>query len=206
MGYFGAKLFAWLEGAEFYTDLHAEAIEKLHAGEGKTWLDVGCGPGLLTRLAAEKGYDALGVDRDPFMIREAERVARNEHSPARFMIGDVFHLPPQSAEVVSASSLLAALENKQGGIKALLQAVKPGGTLLIIEPTERMTSRAVDDRIRTGTKGKRIIGLRIWARAREGRAVNPEIFNVPEVEQVTFTPLLGGLVGAWLIRKNKLKI
>lgn len=198
----GVKLFTWLQGAEFYKNLHHEAVAKLPAGEGKKWIDVGCGPGLLTRLAATKGYDAVGIDRDPSMTREAEKIAWNKNSSARFEVGDVFNLPPQSADVVSASSLLATLNDKISGFRALFGAVKPGGTLLVIEPTERMTPHAVDTLIRDGLQGKRISGLRLWARARQGRAVDPEILNVSGAGEVIFTPLLLGLVGAWLIRKR----
>lgn len=202
MGYFGAKLFVWLQGAEFYKSLHCEAIEKLPAGKGKKWVDAGCGPGILARFAATKGYDTLGIDADSSMIREAKKIAQNESSSAHFEVGDVFHIPPQSADIVSASSLLATLEDKVGGFQALFGAVKPGGSLLIIEPTNRMTSKAADAIIRGGVCGKRISGLRLWARARQGRTVDPKIFNAPEAGQVTFTPLLGGLVGAWLISKK----
>lgn len=202
MGYFSAKLFVWLQGADFYKNLHHEAIEQLSDGEGKKWIDVGCGPGLLARLAAAKGYDAIGIDRDPSMIREAVKIARNMNSSARFEVGDVFHIPPESADVVSASSLLATLEDKRGGFEALLQAVKPGGTLLIIEPTDRMKPHAVDTLIRGGLRGKRISGLRVWAHARQGRAVDPKIFSALGEGGTTFIPLLGGLVGVWLIQKN----
>lgn len=201
MGYFGAKLFTWLQEAEFYKNLHSEAVEKLPSGAGKKWLDIGCGPGLLTRLAATKGYDARGIDKDPSMIREAVKIARKMNSSARFEVGDVFHIPPQSADIVSASSLLATLENKQGGFEALLQAVKPGGTLLIIEPTDRMKPQVVDILIQGGLRGKRISGLRLWAHARQGRAVDPKILNASGGGSTTFIPLLGGLVGAWLIQK-----
>lgn len=202
MGYFGAKLFVWLQGADFYKNLHREAIEQLSDGEGKKWIDVGCGPGLLARLAAAKGYDTIGIDGDRCMIREAKKIARKEHSSAYFEIGDIFRIPQQSADVISASSLLAALDDKASGFQTLLEAVRPGGYLLIIEPTHRMTRDAADAFIGRGMHGRRISGLRIWARARQGRAVNPEIFNAAETKQVTFTPLLGGLVGAWLIQKN----
>lgn len=201
MGYFGAKLFVWLQGAEFYKNLHLEALKQIPDGKGKKWVDAGCGPGLLTRFVAAKGYDAIGIDADPFMVREAKKIARNESSSAHFEVGDVFRIPPQSADIVSASSLLATLENKVGGFHALFGAVKPGGSLIIIELTDRMTPKAADAIIRGGLRGKRIIGLRLWALARQGRAVNPEIFNV-SVANITYTPLLGGLVGAWLIQKN----
>ena len=95
MSYFGAKLFVWLQGAEFYKSLHAEAIEKLPAGEGKKWVDVGCGPGLIARFAATKGFDALGIDADSSMIWEAKKIARTENSSAQFETGDIFRIPPR---------------------------------------------------------------------------------------------------------------
>jgi len=202
MGYASTRLFAWLQGADFYTNLHSEAIAELPDGEGGKWVDVGCGPGLLTRLAAAKGYNAVGIDMDSSMIHEARKIAKNENSSAVFEVGDVFQIPAESADVVSASSLLAALDDKVGGFQALLKAVKPGGSLLIIEPTDRMTLQAVNTLIQSGVQNKRIDGLRMWARARQGRAVDPKIFNPTETNHVSFTPLLSGLVGAWQIEKN----
>ena len=38
------------------------------------------------------------------------------------------------------------------------------------------------------------------SRARAGHAIDPEIFMTGAGQRVTFTPLLGGLVGAWLFR------
>lgn len=202
MGHSRAKLFAWLQGADFYRDLHLNAIEQLPNGEGRTWMDFGCGPGLFTRLAVAKGYSATGIDNDPSMLREAKRIAENEGSSAVFAIGDVFQSRPQHADVVSASSLLAVLDDKAGGFQALLKAVNPGGSLLIVEPTDRMTTQAVDVLIQDGLHGKRIDGLRMWARARQGNAIDPDIFRTGGVQPVRFTPLLGGLVGAWLFQKE----
>jgi len=122
---------------------------------------------------------------------------------ARFEVGDVFKIPMQSADVVSASSLLATLDDKVGGFQALLAAVKPGGSLLIIEPTDRMSVPVVDALIRDGLPNGRIAGLRMWARARQGHAIDPEIFKVADAGEVTFTPLLGGLVGAWLFERDR---
>lgn len=203
MGYSSSQLFAWLQGADFYRGLHLEAVAELPSGVGKRWVDVGCGPGLLTRLAAGKGYDAVGIDMDPAMVREAQKIARREKSAAVFEVDDVFKLPPQSADVVSASSLLATLDEKADGFRALLTAVRPGGSLLIIEPTDRMSVSSAEELIRSGLPNGRIAGLRMWARAREGHAVDPSLFRDADGHSVVSTPLLGGLVGSWLITKAR---
>ena len=111
-------LFTWLQGADFYRDLHRCAVQNLPPGKGKTWLDVGCGPGLVTRLAAEHGYRAQGVDTNPRTIKAAQRLALNHHSSAEFAIGNIA-ASPLSADVVSAASLLAVLEDKLAGLHAL---------------------------------------------------------------------------------------
>ena len=41
-----ARLFAWLQDAAFYRDLHIAAANLIANSENNTWLDVGCGPGL----------------------------------------------------------------------------------------------------------------------------------------------------------------
>jgi len=51
----------------------------LQAGRGHPVLDLGCGPGTDTLALAERvGSDGMvvGIDRDPAMLKEAERRAR----------------------------------------------------------------------------------------------------------------------------------
>ena len=129
-------LFTWLQGADFYFDLHKQAVDFLPAGHGETWLDIGSGPGLVTRLAAERGWRATGIDTDPQMVAAAKRIARWKHSPAEFQMGDFTTLPAEFAQVVSAASLLAVLPDREAGLRSLWHLLRPGGFLLIVEPTQ----------------------------------------------------------------------
>ena len=195
-------LFTWLQGADFYFDLHKQAVESLPTGNGETWLDLGSGPGLLARLATERGYHAIGIDTDPQMVAAAKRIARRKHSAAEFKTGDFTRLPAESAHVVSAASLLAVLPDREAGLRSLWRLLRPGGTLLIIEPTRQMTSENVAHAIQHGLPQKRIAGLRMWANARQGNIVDPSIYEILGAESIIFQPLLHGLVGAWLIQKK----
>jgi len=200
MSYFSARLFAWLQGADFYENLHRAAVEQLPPGHGKSWLDVGCGPGLLTRLAAARGYASVGVDLDHHMIHVARRLAAREASPATFRTGDVL-LPGASqrqADVVSAASLLAVVKDKSAALDKLVRCVRPGGKLLIVEPTAQLTMKAAKELTRNGALGRRSRGLRMWAHAREGKTVDPQLFgSLPhEVERID---LLHGLVAARVV-------
>ncbi len=202
MSFVAAKLFDWLQGADFYHDAHRAAVEQLPPGDGKLWVDVGCGPGLVTRLAAACGYHAIGIDRDTHMIATAQRLAVRAGSSAEFQRGDIESLAAMTprADVISAASLLAVVDDKATALQALLAAVKPGGCLLIIEPTAAMTPVAADTLIRNGLGGKRVNGLRLWARARHGRTINPELFKEVNSSAVRYVPLLSDLLGAWILK------
>jgi ubiquinone/menaquinone biosynthesis C-methylase UbiE len=200
MSYFSARLFAWLQGADFYENLHRAAVEQLPPGHGKSWLDVGCGPGLVTRLAAARGYESVGVDVDHHMILVARRLAAHEASPATFHIGNVLQpgTPDRQADVVSAASLLAVVKDKSAALDQLIRCVRPGGKLLIVEPTAELTVKAAKELTRHGALGNRSSGLRLWAHAREGKTVDPQIFRMlhHEMERID---LLHGLVAAWVV-------
>lgn len=165
-------------------------------------MDVGCGPGLVARLAAEKGYQVAGIDSNPLMIQTANRITKRHGFSIDFKTGDVFNLPTESADVVSAASLLAVLGNKASGLNSLWKCVRPGGTLLIIEPTNRMTIENANQLIKNGLPRKRIHGLRMWAMARQGNTIDPAVFETLRVDSIKFEPLLQGLVGAWILYKK----
>ena len=202
MSFATAKLFDWLQGADFYHDAHRAAVEQLPPGNDKLWVDVGCGPGLVTRLAAARGYRAIGIDCDRHMISVAQWRAIRANSSAEFKLGDLGSLAviTPHADVISAASLLAVVEDKSAALHALLAAIKPGGYLLIIEPTAAMTPSAADTLLKNGLGGKRANGLRLWARARHGRATNPELLNVTLAKVVHHESLLSGLLGVWVLQ------
>lgn len=198
---FGAMLFSWLQGAGFYRDLHRQAVEGLPEGEGRQWIDMGCGPGLVTRQAAARGYVATGIDAEAEMVRAARLLGWWQRSAASFRQGDLASLPAQAAEVVSAASLLAVLDDKEDGLRRLWRGVRPGGHLLLIEPTAKMTPQNAAALIRAGLPGRRRQGLSLWARARNQRALDPALFTSLTAAETRSMALLDGLVGAWVFRK-----
>lgn len=202
MSYFSARLFSWVQEAEFYRHLQQEAVHLLPRGNGQQWLDAGCGPGLVTRLASAHGYRALGADIDPHMIRMARRLSQRHADArnARFEIAGLADLPENSADVVSAASLLAVMDERAAALDALLRCTRPGGTLLVIEPTVQMTREAARRYNRSVRHGTPSLALRLWAYARAGRAVDPEIFYTTGLP-VEKALLLDGMVAVWRIKK-----
>ncbi|WP_029214706.1 class I SAM-dependent DNA methyltransferase [Kallotenue papyrolyticum] len=71
-------------------DLYLQELLAVHAPPGRRLLDLGCGTGSLALLMAERGWQALGLDRSSAMLREARRkAARAPHLPVRFIEGDL---------------------------------------------------------------------------------------------------------------------
>ena len=197
----GAVLFTWLQGAEFYKDLHKQAVDAVPSGEGKTWIDLGCGPGLVSRLAAANFYDVTGIDTDFSMIKAARRIAKWHGSKAHFEVGDLTYLMDKKANVISAASLLAVLDDREDALNIMWESVQPNGYLLIIEPTELMNQANANELIKSGLPKKRLNGLKRWAKARENRSIDPAIFENIEAKDVIILELLGGLVKARIFKK-----
>ncbi len=195
-------LFAWLQGADFYRAMHAAAAALLPPGADRTWLDVGCGPGVLARIAAGRGYAARGVDRDARMIARAQEIARADGSAATFAVGDIETAGEagERFDVVSASSLLVVLDNPAAGLRRLLALAKPGGVVLIIEASPRMSRLAALKLVLFGRLGRRSHMVLVWATARSSRALPESIFDQTNIRARRY-PLLHGLANAWLVKR-----
>ena len=98
----------WTTRAEGYSDRTADELagprgaiwekrlrDALHTAPDGLVVDLGCGPGLFTLLAARTGREALGIDLTPEMLRQARTNHRRfaPQSSVSFLAADVEHLP-----------------------------------------------------------------------------------------------------------------
>ena len=204
MSQLAARFFNYVQGAEFYRDLHQQAVSLLPPGSGSLWLDVGCGPGLLTRLAAEHGYQATGFDIDPTMIAQAKKNSPDELSISHYEVLSIDELQTlgRKANVVSAASLLFVLNNKEKALHQLLSCLAEGGTLLLIETTDLMKPGNAWAWFKQNGFGNRNWILLLWALMRVNRrSVIPTDMNISG-HRIERADLLEGLVCAWLIKKR----
>lgn len=200
MSHFSAGFFSWLQSAPFYVELHAQAVALLPEGVGRNWLDVGCGPGLLARQAAAQGYSVLGIDPDMAMVQRARRNAKGG-TECWFEVGSLANLHANTqADVVSATSLLFVLADPEAGLRQLWECVRPGGQLLIVETTPRLTPGNVC-RLGQRKRGLQHVGLYLWALARRGRAINNEVYACISQHVSQRVALAEGLISATVFNK-----
>jgi SAM-dependent methyltransferase len=107
-------------------------------------VEVGCGSGILASRLSAAGYDVLGIDRSPAMVR----LARAQAPPARFRVASL-----EDARLPRASAVIAIGEivtYVPGGLAVLQRffhrvrrALEPGGLFIFdfIESAERRTYR-----------------------------------------------------------------
>jgi 2-polyprenyl-3-methyl-5-hydroxy-6-metoxy-1,4-benzoquinol methylase len=156
---------------------------------GEVALDVGCGLGVVARTLASRFERVDAIDLSPGMIAEARRRSSN----VRFEVADLFEwLDAHRGQydcVVSIATLHHVDEVR--ALRAMADALRPGGRLLVIDILERpglfvngiawMVARLRELRTGRMTREEREAWLehgrneryRTWAEARELAATLP---------------------------------
>lgn len=173
------QIFKQLQAANFYQKIHSDAVQMVNYSKGNTWLDVGCGPGILSIMASLNGYKVRGIDRSEPMINAAKAFSKVLNKEIEFLNSDLekeCELKNQY-DIVSASSLICVMDTPSEGLRQLQSLVKPNGALLIIEATPQMNFWKALKIWLSGQLGKNGFMLLLWSFARSGRAIDPKIFT-----------------------------
>ncbi|MCO4697342.1 class I SAM-dependent methyltransferase [Streptomyces sp. RO-S4] len=96
-------------------------------------LDLGCGTGSLSLLAAEQGHRVTGVDRSPAMVALARQKLGGRH--AVFLTGDAA-APPVGGErydAVLVRHVLWTLPEPDRALRRWRDLLRPGGRLVLVE-------------------------------------------------------------------------
>jgi SAM-dependent methyltransferase len=132
----GARHDAWAAGESYdaymgrWSRLVAPLfLDRLGAGDGLDWLDLGCGTGALTEaiLARRRPRSVLGIDAsEGFVARAAERL---RDPRARFEVGDAQDLAVASAsrDVVVSALVLNFLPDREKALAEMRRVARPGG-------------------------------------------------------------------------------
>lgn len=152
------RLTGWLLGS-FYDGIAADIAAT--ASPGASVLDVGCGPGHLTRRLAALGFDATGIDLDPAMVERA-----TARGAGRYLAADAASLPFEDGafDLVMSTLSMHHWRDPHAGLAEIGRVVRPGGRVLIWDlvrgaplhahapdPTEAMDGAPLD-----------VVGARPW--------------------------------------------
>ncbi|GGS71417.1 MULTISPECIES: class I SAM-dependent methyltransferase [Streptomyces] len=96
-------------------------------------LDLGCGTGSLSLLAAGQGHRVTGVDRSPAMAERAR--AKLAGHPAEILCGDAAAPPvgDRRFDVVLVRHVLWALPDPAGALRHWRGLLRPGGRFVLVE-------------------------------------------------------------------------
>jgi ubiquinone/menaquinone biosynthesis C-methylase UbiE len=163
---------------ELYTHGHAPAVVRQYAqrtaSEAAAFLlphlrpdmrllDVGCGPGSITRGLAERlpAGQVVGLDlsRDTLEAARRDALARGLHN-LRYEEGSVYELPfaDGSFDVAYAHQVLQHLRERDLALREMLRVVRPGGVVAVREvdwstvaywPRDPWIDRFVETHLRT---------------------------------------------------------
>ena len=162
----------WSERADAYDRLTARITLVLAAplldaagvGAGTRVLDLGCGPGVVCGLAAERGAMPTGVDVAPGMLAEA----RLRHPELSFVEADAVALPFEdgSFEACVGGFVLNHLPEPEAAVDELARVLAPGGALALS--------------LWDVPGGNRWLGIIAEALAEVGVATPPDIASGPD--------------------------
>jgi ubiquinone/menaquinone biosynthesis C-methylase UbiE len=100
-------------------------------------LDVGCGPGLLPALFAQAGCFAVGADLTPKMFQPQPL-----HPTVTTADALALPFPANIFDLITASNLLFLLPDPLPALRQMARALKPGGRLCLLNPSEQMSINA----------------------------------------------------------------
>src|SRR5581483_3382114 len=100
-------------------------------------LDLGCGTGGLSLVFAAHGFDVVGVDASPEMLRHARDAAEQAGLSITFLEGDVTAELPElesDPDLIVCSSVLEYVERPGEVIERCAARLAPAGVLLVSVP------------------------------------------------------------------------
>jgi 2-polyprenyl-3-methyl-5-hydroxy-6-metoxy-1,4-benzoquinol methylase len=125
--------------AEGYAQVHADWSHWLpffarEAGEGASWLDLGCAFGFLVDEAREAGFRAVGVDVSRYALREARRCHPSKKLNVVAAVGEELPFAPRSFDILTAFDILEHVPDPSVVLREAVTLLRPGGLLVVTTP------------------------------------------------------------------------
>lgn len=134
-----AHEYDWITNAAQREPHHAREVAAIiDRFNPRSVLDAGCATGLTTKLFAEKGVRAVGLDRSKAILKQAKLKYGDRGLPISFRYGMFEKLPKSMSRscdlvVCLANSIsgVGSLANLTKSLRGFREVLKPGGTLVL---------------------------------------------------------------------------
>ncbi len=131
---------------------------RLPQGNGERLLDIGCNWGRWSIAAAQKGYQAVGIDPSLDAVLAARRVSRQLGVETSFVVGDARFLPfaVDSFDTVFSYGVFQhfSKENVRTSLDEVVRVLKPNGNTLFQMPNKYGIRQYQQHRRRGFTEGE----------------------------------------------------
>ncbi|VAX22058.1 hypothetical protein MNBD_NITROSPINAE03-1342 [hydrothermal vent metagenome] len=140
-----SRLFDKIHNTAWCVEMFNDWIDHLKISSGKSVIDVGCGPGGLTRNLLSRGVDAVGMDKSERMLKVARKNA-GEDSGACFINGDVYNMDFEDGrfDFALSASLINIVNDPLKAAVEMKRIVKTDGRVCFLAPGEMMTRKAAN--------------------------------------------------------------
>ncbi len=144
----------WTERAHDWADVmegwsgwgipvYRHVLERVIVGRGTRLLDVGCGAGRFSRIAADRGATVSGLDATPSFVE----IARERVPDGDFRVGDMEDLPwaDNSFDVVTGFNSFFVAADMVSALRQARRVARPGASvaMTVFGRPERCQSTAV---------------------------------------------------------------
>ncbi|MFA4833290.1 MAG: class I SAM-dependent methyltransferase [Patescibacteria group bacterium] len=94
-------------------------------------LDIGCGPGVFSKILARQGFRVYGVDFSPEVIKVAER--KSENLDINYQVASIYNLPFKDNyfDKIICLGVFQTVENSETAILEIRRVLKEDGLLAI---------------------------------------------------------------------------
>lgn len=182
--WFAAHAGEWQQERSLHSSeaaVEAAILAALGDGTLGDLVDVGTGTGRMIELLGGKATTALGLDRNPEMLRLARsRLDAAELTAARVQTGDMYQLPLADAacDTIVLHQVLHYADDPAAVIDEAARVLRPGGRLLVIDlmPHNREELRVERRHLRLGFADEAVCGWMAQAglKARVAGRLPPE--------------------------------
>ena len=128
-------------------------------------LDIGCGPGLLPAILAERGCISLGLDLDLGLLKAgpSQGLCQADASQLPF--------PDESFDLVTSTTVMFLLDNTVGALREWRRVLKKSGAICLLNPSDLLSvasaANVVESRHLEGAARESLLA---WAHLAESHA------------------------------------